>query len=203
MRRICQAGIPLLLTVAVMVLSASPAHASEFTFSLGSFLTDNSPYAGAVEFRRPDAYSLLMAGRFGSYEGRVGFEGSVTYSAKALRLGLFDGALTFEARAVFAELNVLVNLLQGSFQPFVTAGVGAHVYQLTDINGDPAVKFGYNLGAGLRYVSGAFVFRGDVRDHVTSLDLSDFGFGLENVIVDGRSATVHNIELSVGVGVIF
>jgi len=203
MRKICQASIPLLLAVAVMVLSASPAHASEFTFSLGSLLTDDSPYAGEVELRRPDEYSLLVAGRLGSYQGRVGFEGSITYAAKALRIGLFDGALAFDARAVFAELNVLVNVLQGSFQPFVTAGLGAHVYELTDINGDRAVKFGYNFGAGLRYVSGSFVFRGDVRDHVTNLDISDFGFGLENVIVGDRSATVHNIELSVGVGVIF
>jgi len=51
MRRICQAGIPLLLAVFVMVLSANPAHASEFTFSLGSLLTDNSPYDGAVAMR--------------------------------------------------------------------------------------------------------------------------------------------------------
>ncbi len=203
MRRICQAGIPLLLAVSVMVLSANPAHASEFTFSLGSLLTDNSPYDGAVEFRRPDAYSLLVAGRFGSYQGRVGFEGSITYSAKALKLGLFDGALTSDARAVFGEFNVLVNILQGSFQPFVTAGLGAHVYELTDISGDPAVKFGYNFGAGLRYVSGKFVFRGDVRDHVTSLKISDFGLGLEDVIAGDGSATVHNIELSVGIGVIF
>jgi len=203
MRRIYQAGIPLLLAVAVVVMSASPAHASEFTFSLGTFLTDSSPYSGAVEFRRPDSSSLLMAGRFGSYQGRVGFEGSITYSAKALRLGIFDGALSFDARAVFGEFNVLVNLMQGSFQPFVTAGLGAHVYELTDISGDPAVKFGYNFGAGLRYVSGKFVFRGDVRDHVTSLNISYFGLGLEDVIAGDGSATVHNVELSVGIGVIF
>jgi len=150
-----------------------------------------------------DAYSLLVAGRFGSYQGRVGFEGSITYSAKALKLGLFDGALTSDARAVFGEFNVLVNILQGSFQPFVTAGLGAHVYELTDIKGDPAVKFGYNFGAGLRYVSGKFVFRGDVRDHVTSLEISDFGLGLEDVIAGAGSGTVHNIEFSVGIGVIF
>lgn len=203
MRRICQAGIPLLLAVAVMVLSASPAHASEFTFSLGSLLTDTSPYSGAVEFRRPESPSLLVAGRFGSYQGRVGFEGSITYSAKALRLSLFDGTLTSDARGVFGEFNVLVNILQGSFQPFVTAGLGAHVYELTDINADPVVKFGYNFGAGLRYVSGKFVFRGDVRDHVSSLDISDFGLGLEDVIAGDGSGTVHNIELSVGIGVIF
>ena len=203
MRRLCQAGIPILIAVAVVVLSASPADASEFTFSLGSLLTDKSPYSGAVEFRRPESPSLLVAGRFGSYEGRVGFEGSITYSAKALRLSLFDGALTSDARAIFGEFNVLVNILQGSFQPFVTAGLGAHVYELTDIKADSVVKFGYNFGAGLRYVSGKFVFRGDVRDHVSSLDISDFGLGLEDVIAGDGSGTVHNIELSLGIGVIF
>jgi hypothetical protein len=203
MRRICQFGLPLLLAVVVTVLSASPAQAGEFTFSLGSLLTDTSPYSGAVEFRRPDAASLLFAGRLGGYSGRVGFEGSVTYSAKALRFALFDGALTSDARAIFGEFNVLVNILQGSFQPFVTGGIGAHVYELTDIDGDPAVKFGYNFGAGLRYVSGSFVFRGDVRDHITKLDVSDFGLGLEDVIAGETSGTVHNVELSVGIGVIF
>ena len=203
MRRICQASIPFFLALVVIVLSATPAHASEFTFTLGSLLTDTSPYSGAVEFRRPDGAGLLVAGRFGSYAGRVGFEGSVTYSADAMQLSLFDGALVSNSRAVFAEFNVLVNILQGSFQPFVTAGLGAHAYDLTDIDTDPVVKFGYNFGAGLRYLTGKFVFRGDVRDHVTSLDISDFGLGLEDVIVGSTSGTLHNVELSVGVGVIF
>ena len=48
-----------------------------------------------------------------------------------------------------------------------------------------------------------FVFRGDVRDHVSNLDISDFGLGLEDVIAGDGSGTVHNIELSVGIGVIF
>jgi hypothetical protein len=203
MRRICQFAIPLLLAVLVTVVSAGPAQASEFTFSLGSFLTDTSPYDGVVEFRRPESYSLLVAGRFGSYQGRVGFEGSITYSSKALHFSVFDGSLTSEARGLMGEFNVLVNILQGSFQPFVTGGLGAHVYELADIAGDPAVKFGYNFGGGFRYVSGNFVFRGDVRDHITNLKLSDFATGLDDVIFGDPSQTVHNIELSIGIGVIF
>ena len=47
--------------------------------------------------------------------------------------------------------------------------------------------------------------RVDIRDHITTIGLNDFGLGIIGDIIGlaSRDARVHNVELSFGVGIRF
>ena len=49
------------------------------------------------------------------------------------------------------------------------------------------------------------VLRFDVRDHVTTFGLNDFGLGILGSIVglDSADARIHNVEISLGLGIRF
>ena len=70
-------------------------------------------------------------------------------------------------------------------------------------SGEREYKFGWNIGGGIRIVRGAFVIRGELRDHVTKFESDAFGLGLEEIIAVSDTFTIHNIEISVGLGVRF
>ena len=61
------------------------------------------------------------------------------------------------------------------------------------------------LGGGLKINVGRAAFRMDIRDHVTTLGVSDFGLGIVGDILGlaTADARVHNVELSFGVGIRF
>jgi len=61
---------------------------------------------------------------------------------------------------------------------------------------------GYNFGGGLKINIKAITLRGEVRDHVTSFEQGDFRIGDIISAVTGGD-TLHNIEISGGIGVRF
>jgi hypothetical protein len=65
--------------------------------------------------------------------------------------------------------------------------------------------FGYNFGAGVKINASRVTFRLDIRDHVTGLTLDDLNLSLIGQIlgISGSQLRVHNVELSVGVGIRF
>lgn len=175
----------------------------ELTLVGGALLGDSSVDQGTLAITGPATTQGIFGARLGSYGRLLGFEFGVEYSNGGLNWSAFDGLLTTEARAVYTDGNVVVSFLPGMVRPFVTGGVGVHYFALNDIAGEGEYKFGWNVGAGVRVVRGRFVFRGEVRDHVTRLDSNSFGLGLEEIIAIDESFTVHNVGLSAGIGVRF
>ena len=73
-------------------------------------------------------------------------------------------------------------------------------FRLADID-----KLGYNFGGGVKANFDPVTIRFDIRDHVTSLRTEDFGIWgeiAESAGVD-LNQTLHNVELSMSVGIRF
>ena len=150
--------------------------------------------------------SPLFGMRVGSYGFPIGFEGSLTYSPSAL-IGGIDDQIDIKTNILYVEANALVIILPGPIAPFVTGGIGVHYlnFNLADLTTTSQTKFGWNLGGGLKINIERIQVRIDVRDHVTTLGLNDFGLGIIGDILGLAStdARVHNVELSFGVGIRF
>lgn len=176
---------------------------TEFTFVIGALLSDDAAGRGVLAITGPSETQPVFGARLGSYGARFGFEFGVEYSNGGLHWSMFDGTLASNVRTVYAEANVVISFLPGMVRPFATGGVGLHYFELEEIAGEREYKFGWNIGGGVRIVRGAFVIRGELRDHVTSLDSDTFGLGLEEFVAVNETFTIHNIELSFGIGVRF
>ena len=150
--------------------------------------------------------SPLFGMRVGSYGFPVGFEGSLTYSPSAIIGGIND-QLDIETNILYVEANAIVIILPGPIAPFVTGGIGAHYlnFNLADLATSSQTKLGWNFGGGVKINVERVAFRVDIRDHVTTIGLNDFGLGFIGDIIGLTSsdARVHNVELSFGVGIRF
>ena len=151
--------------------------------------------------------SPLYGVRIGSYGFPFGFEGSLIYSPSALVGGAFDGAIETKANLLYTEANALLILLPGPIAPFATFGAGLHYvsFDVADLLSLSNSKLGWNYGGGIKFNVSRLQLRLDVRDHVTSIGLDDFGLGdVGNIIgLTETSTRVHNVEFSFGVGVRF
>ena len=167
-----------------------------------SLLTDGGNLDLATSIKNSPIFGM----RVGSYGFPIGFEGSLTYSPSALIGGIND-QLDIKTNILYVEANALVIILPGPIAPFVTGGIGVHYlnFDLADLTTTSQTKFGWNLGGGLKINVARVAFRVDVRDHITTLGLSDFGLGIIGDILGLAStdARVHNVELSFGVGIRF
>lgn len=159
----------------------------------GSF--DNGPLYGV---------RVGWIGRF------FGLEGSFVGSPSGVSLSLPIQQVALNAKVYYLEGNVLFIPIPGPISPFFTAGGGLHSYNFDllvgggSLTGADIQKFGYNFGGGLKINISHIVIRGEVRDHVTSISLSDFG--VPDFPVDPGFDTkqnLHNVEISAGVGIRF
>ena len=151
--------------------------------------------------------SPIFGMRVGSYGFPIGFEGSLTYSPSAL-IGGIDDQLDIKTNILYVEANALVIILPGPIAPFVTGGIGVHYlnFDLADLTTSSQTQFGWNLGGGLKINVEHVAFRVDIRDHVTTLGVNDFGLGIIGDVLGGLASTdarVHNVELTFGVGIRF
>ena len=150
--------------------------------------------------------SPMFGMRVGSYSFPFGFEGSLTYSPSAL-VGGVDDFIDINTNILFVEANALLIILPGPVAPFATAGIGVHYldFQLADLASTSQTKLGWNVGGGLKFNVSRVALRVDVRDHVTTLGLGDFGLGFIGGIIGigDANARVHNVELTFGVGIRF
>lgn len=148
--------------------------------------------------------SPLFGLRVGSQGFPLGFEGSLTYSPSAV-IGGIDDAVDIQTNILFVEANVLLILLPGPVAPFVTGGLGVHYldFDLADLASTSQTRFGWNVGGGLKVNIERIAIRVDVRDHVTTLGVGGFGFVSDLIGLGSADARVHNVELSLGVGIRF
>lgn len=159
---------------------------------------------GDFDLRTSIENSPILGLRVGSQGFPIGFEGSLTYSPSAL-IGGIDDEIDVETNILYVEANVLLILLPGPVAPFVTGGLGVHYldFDLADLASTSQTKFGWNVGGGLKVNIQRIALRVDIRDHVTTLGLGDFGFISDIIGLGTPEARVHNVELSLGVGIRF
>jgi hypothetical protein len=145
--------------------------------------------------------------RIGTYTCPIGLEGSLAYSPANLTGAAFNDQLKATASVLYAEANVLIIILPGPIAPFVTGGGGLHYldFNVADILSYKRSKFGYNYGGGLKINASKLALRVDVRDHVTTFGLGDFGLGFLGGLIglEQTDARIHNVEVSFGVGIRF
>ena len=201
----------LLLTVFFVVgIATDDAHAESALSVFGganiggdlSLLTDGGNFDLETSIKNSPIFGM----RVGSYGFPIGFEGSLTYSPSAI-IGGIDDQLDVKTNILYVEANAIVIILPGPIAPFVTGGIGVHYlnFDLADLTTTAQTKFGWNLGGGLKINVARVALRVDIRDHVTTLGLSDFGLGIIGDILGlaNTDARVHNVELSFGVGIRF
>lgn len=164
---------------------------------LGAVLSDGFSLSSTLESGR------TYGGRIGYYTFPFGVEGSFSYSNNGLGItGSFDSAtISLGARAMYAEGNLLLILIPGPVQPFVTGGGGLHSYKFIDLAGIDVSKWGWNFGGGLKINVKRVSFRADVRDHLTSISAAELNIDQEIADLLGLgSQKLHNVELSFGIG---
>jgi len=197
-------------TAAFLFSSASAREAradNELTFVLGAgfggdfnVLTDPNLDLAAAFQNRP-IYGI----RVGKYGFPFGLEGSLTFNPSSVVGAAFTQELA--VNLLYAEANVLFIVLPGPISPFVTGGIGLHYVDinLADFLSLSNAKFGWNFGGGIKFNISRLVLRFDVRDHVTTFGLDDFGLGtIGNLIgLTNPEARVHNVEASVSIGIRF
>jgi hypothetical protein len=152
--------------------------------------------------------AVLYGFRGGWYGERLGVEGGFVSSPSGLRGEALGGLVDVDTRVDFFEGNALLFFLRGNVSPFVTGGAGLHRlrFSIVDLLNTPTIKkFGYNFGGGVKANINRISIRFDVRDHVTPLKADDFGsLGLiADILGLDLDQTLHNLELSLGVGIRF
>lgn len=205
---------PTLLVVAITILTLGTSTGSAYAesaltvFGGANIGGDLNLVTGGGDFDLQTAIknSPLFGMRVGTYGFPIGFEGSLTYSPSAIIGGIND-QVDINTNILYVEANAIVIILPGPIAPFVTGGIGAHYlnFNLADFASTSQTKFGWNLGGGLKINVERVAFRVDIRDHITTIGLNDFGLGIIGDIIGLAStdARVHNVELSFGVGIRF
>ncbi len=195
---------------ALLCSSVAPREArahNELTFILGAgfggnfnVLTDPN-----LDLRASFQNSPIYGIRVGKYGFPIGFEGSLTFNPSAVVVGAFNQEVA--ANLLYTEANVLIIVLPGPISPFVTGGIGLHYVDinLADFLSLSNARFGWNFGGGIKFNVSRLALRFDVRDHVTTFGLDDFGLGTIGDIIGltNPEARVHNVEASVSIGIRF
>jgi len=198
-----------------LVMSGSPARAEwEVSAAFGGISGGDLNALDANEVRRSFESSELYGARLTWLGFPLGVEASFVTSPSGLSgavtlpadLPVSIDDIAIETRVSYAEANLFVAPVPGPVTPVLTAGVGIHSFDF-DVGGllqTGVTKLGYNFGGGLRIQLSRVTIRADVRDHATTVGLDDFGLGfVADVIGVEFEDTVHNVEISIGVGVRF
>ena len=104
----------------------------------------------------------------------------------------------------------LVIPIPGPVSPFFSIGAGWHSYKfdLSGINTSVAnvtvEKAGWDIGGGLKINIKAVTLRGDIKDYLTKVGPSDFRIAdIADELGITNETTLHNVEISGGVGIRF
>lgn len=152
----------------------------------------------------------LYGVRLGWFGYPLALEGSLVGSPSGVAGDFFDGQAGLDTRVIYAEANLLLIPIPGPVSPFATAGMGLHSFDFdvaVDVAGNLKTdvrKLGFNWGGGVKANIQRLSLRFDIRDHVTTLGLDDFGLGLIGDLLQlDVGETIHNVEVSFGVGLRF
>jgi Outer membrane protein beta-barrel domain len=140
----------------------------------------------------------------------VGVEGSYVYSPTGVSLSIPGQPIDLDGKVWYASANALLIPIPGPISPFFTIGGGWQSYTL-NLNvatvSTPDVtleKWGWNFGGGLKINIKALTFRFDVRDFLTTVEPDDFNVGdIADALDIDFKETLHNVEISGGVGIRF
>jgi opacity protein-like surface antigen len=166
--------------------------------------------SGNFSLTRSFSNAPLYGVRLGYSLPFIVIEGSLVGSPNGLNLDLEDTPVSVDTKVYYLEANILFTPLPGMISPFVTAGIGRHYFDfdiaIRDLGSGTASfnKNGYNYGGGLKVNFSRVVVRGEIRDHVTEIGPADFG--LEEIAEElgfNFNETLHNVEISFGVGIRF
>jgi len=208
-------GRAVALGLVVCGLLAVPARAYaqvEVTGVIGGMLGGdlNNLLEGTASIKTTFDNGPLYGVRVGWIHGFVGAEGSFVYSPSGVKISAPNSPIELDGRVKYTELNFLLIPIPGPVSPFFTIGAGWHSYTLdlnvVNLSTDEVQiqKFGWNLGGGLKINIKGLTLRGEVRDHLTKITPDDFAVG--DIAADlgfDRDATLHNVEISGGIGIRF
>jgi len=190
------------LLSALLLPSVAQAQNAEAVFAIGALLGDDIDLDLDIIDDATASFdnSPLYGGRLGWYAFPLGVEGSVLYSPGGVTIDP-DFLEPSSTSILYVEANVLLIIIPGPVQPFVTGGIGMHRIEF-DFDGlEPdslnETAFGWNWGGGLKIKIGPIVVRGDLRDHITRFRSDDV------LALLGTENTFHNWEASASIGVAF
>lgn len=195
----------------LMVLVATTPSAladGEVSGVLGALVGGNVTLSDDLSTETSFDNALLYGVRGGWFGSRIGVEGSFTRSQTGLTAQAFGGLLEAETPTSYIEGNVVLLFLTGKVSPFVTGGAGIHriKFEVNNLIGLADIdKLGYNFGGGVKTNFDRVTIRFDIRDHLTPLRAEDFGFLGKIAEIAGvdLNQNLHNVELSVSVGIRF
>jgi len=208
-------GKALALGLVMCGLLALPATAYaqvEVTGVIGGLLGGdlNNLLEGTASVKTAFDNGPLYGVRVGWIHGFVGAEGSFVYSPSGVKISAPNRPIELDGRVNYTELNFLVIPIPGPISPFFTIGAGWHSYTLdlnvVNLSTDEVQiqKFGWNFGGGLKINIKGLTLRGEVRDHLTKITPDDFA--VADIAADlgfDSEATLHNVEISGGIGIRF
>jgi len=152
----------------------------------------------------------LYGVRLGWIHGFVGAEGSFVYSPTGIAISAPGASLGLDAKTYYLEANALIIPIPGPVSPFFTIGAGWHSYtfDLGVVNagiGEVKVeKAGWNIGGGIKINIKGLTLRGDIKDHLTKIGPADFRIAdIADELGITNETTLHNVEISGGIGVRF
>ncbi len=203
-------GFQWITALVLTSLSASPALAEgEATFFIGGLLGGDINALERGDIVSSFTNGVVYGGRLGWAGYPFGVEGSFAYSPTGLNAVVEDDLFEVDTRVIYADVNLNVIILPTRVSPFVTAGAGLQSFDFTGevqpigirLGIEKINKFGFNFGAGVKGNINRVVLRVDVRDHVTKFSEDDIA--ILDLIGIQFEQTVHNVEVSFGVGVRF
>ena len=211
---IVRVALVLPLCVLLLHFSASTARAKfELTTVLGGLSGGDLKSLEEGDITRGFKNSRLFGTRLGWVSFPIGVELSLVTSPSGLwsDIELPDEISTnqvpdIDTRVTYGEANLLIIPIPGPISPYGTVGFGVHsfLFKHDQPVGTRVTKFGWNLGGGIKANIQKVTLRFDVRDHVTTIGLHDFGLGfLGGILGFGADEKVHNIEISLGIGIRF
>ncbi len=203
-----------LVLVAMLVAAPSFAGDGEITGFIGGLLGGDLNALAAGEVVSSFQNGVVYGVRGGWYGHPLAVEGSFAYAPSGLTGDVEEDVFTVDTRITYLDANLLLIILPTAVSPFVTGGVGLQTF---DFQGDIAPvglvnvdlvtvnKFGFNFGAGIKANIQRVTLRLDIRDHLTTFTQDDFGLLGEIAEIAGITfdETVHNVEVSFGVGIRF
>jgi len=152
----------------------------------------------------------LYGVRLGWIHGFIGAEGSFVYSPTGISISAPNNKLGLDAKTYYLEANALVIPIPGPVSPFFTIGLGWHSYtfDLSVVNagvGELKVeKAGWNLGGGIKINIKGLTLRGEIKDHLTKIGPEDFRIAdIADELGITNETTLHNVEISGGIGIRF
>lgn len=207
-----RAAVVTLMACGVLATPATSSADVEVTGVIGGLMGGdlNNVFQGTSSIKSTFDNGTLYGGRIGWIGKFGGAEGSFVGSPTGVNVSLPNRPVGVDGTVYYLEANALLVPIPGPISPFFRAGLGMHSYRLdldvrtATASAEDINKLGYNFGAGVKINIGAFTIRGEAVDHITTLGPGDFDLGdIAEALGFDDDQRVHNVEISIGIGIRF